>query len=99
MSNKPQYRFVLFISGASPNSVRALNNLKEICESHIKGNYKLEVVDIYQQPELAKQEQIIALPTLIRKSPTPTRQLIGDMCDRGKVLRGLGIDPLNNAPK
>jgi circadian clock protein KaiB len=93
MSNSPQYRLVLFISGASPNSVRALNNLKQICEIHLKGNYKLEVVDVYQQPELAKQEQIIALPTLIRKNPTPTRHLIGDMSDRARVLRGLGINP------
>ncbi|ETZ20382.1 circadian clock KaiB family protein [Pedobacter sp. V48] len=93
MSSSPQYRLVLFVSGASPNSVRALNNLKQICEMHLKGNYKLEVVDVYQQPELAKQEQIIALPTLIKKSPTPTRHLIGDMSDRVKVLRGLGINP------
>lgn len=95
MSNNPEYRLVLFISGASPNSVRALNNLKQICELHLKGNYKLEVVDVYQQPELAKREQIIALPTLIRKSPTPTRRLVGDMSDLIRVLRGLGIDPSN----
>lgn len=93
MSRNPEYQLVLFISGASPNSVRALNNLKQICEAHLQGNYNLEVVDVYQQPELAKREQIIALPTLIRRSPAPARRLIGDMSDLARVLRGLGIEP------
>jgi circadian clock protein KaiB len=85
------YHLSLFITGASPNSVRAINNIKSICEDYLKGNYELEVIDIYQTPEIAQKEQIIALPTLIKRSPSPERRLVGDMSDKAKVLRGLGI--------
>lgn len=95
MDSGSKYRLVLFITGRSPNSVRAINNLKSICEQHLPGDYELEVVDIYQNPELAKEEQIIALPTLIKKYPDPLRRLVGDMSDTEKVLRGLGITDFN----
>src|ERR1700761_5935439 len=85
------YRLRLFVTGASPNSARAIANVKEICEKHLKGNYELEIIDVYQQPLIAESEQIIALPMLVRKFPTPERRLIGDMSDRGKVLRGLNL--------
>jgi circadian clock protein KaiB len=82
----------LFISGASPNSVKAINNLKEICEKYIKVKYNLEIIDLYQDRSLAEKEQIIALPLLIKKLPLPERKLIGDMSDTKKVLEGLGVN-------
>lgn len=85
------YKLRLFITGASPNSSRAIANLNEICETHLKGRYEIEVIDVYQQPLVAQQEQVIALPMLIKRAPLPVRRLIGDMSDTGKVLRGLGI--------
>ena len=81
----------LFVTGASPNSIRAINNLTRICEDHIKGQYELEVIDVYQEQVSAISEQIIALPLLIKKSPYPQRRLIGDMSDTEKVLKGLGL--------
>lgn len=88
------YILRLFITGASPNSSRAIANLKAICEAHLKENYELEIIDVYQQPLIAQREQIIALPMLIKVSPLPARRLIGDMSDTEKVLRGLGL-PVN----
>ena len=90
---KIDYMLRLFITGASPNSVRALTNIKQICEEHLKGRYSLEIIDVYQQAEIAEKEQLIALPLLIRKKPLPERRLIGDMSDIGKVLKGLEIIP------
>ena len=87
------YKLRLFVAGASPNSIKAINNLKEICERHIAGLYSLEIIDIYQEPALAKKEQIIALPLLIKKSPGAERRLIGDLSDTGKVLKALSIIP------
>jgi circadian clock protein KaiB len=86
-----KYILKLFISGASPNSVKAINNLKVICEQFLKTKYDLEIIDIYQDHSLAETEQIIALPLLIKKHPLPERKLIGDMSDTKKVLSGLGI--------
>lgn len=85
------YKLRLFITGASTNSTRAVINLKEICETYLKENYELEIVDVHQQPLLAESEEIIALPLLVKKSPGPERRLIGDMSNTAKVLRGLGI--------
>src|ERR1700743_1568165 len=85
------YILRLFITGASPNSSRAITNLKEICETHLKGNYELEIIDVYQQPLIAQREQVIALPMLVKMSPAPVRRLIGDMSNTEKVLRGLGL--------
>jgi len=91
ISPKEVYILRLFITGASPNSSRAIANLKEICEVHLKDNYELEIIDVYQQPLIAQSEQVIALPMLIKMSPSPVRRLIGDMSDTEKVLRGLGL--------
>lgn len=85
------YFLRLFVTGASPNSVRAISNIKAICEKNLGSNYELEIVDVYQQPLMAENEQIVALPLLIRKFPLPERRLIGDLSDAEKVLRGLGI--------
>ncbi len=88
---QPAYVLQLFITGASHNSIRAVHNLKEICDTYLKGRYTLEITDIYQQPLIAEKEQIIALPLLIKKSPLPLKRLIGDMSDTQKVLVGLGL--------
>jgi circadian clock protein KaiB len=85
------YVLHLFITGATPNSTRAVRNLKDICEHHLRGRYELTIVDIYQQPLLAQQEQIIAAPTLIRKHPLPVRRLIGDLSNRDRVLLALDL--------
>jgi circadian clock protein KaiB len=85
------YVLTLFVSGASPNSVRAINNLQKILEDHARGNYKLTVIDVHQERNVAEMEQIIALPLLIKRLPLPERRLIGDMSDTVKVLNGLGI--------
>lgn len=86
-----EYVFHLFITGATPNSTRAVRNIKEICEEYLAGRYELLIIDIYQQPELARQEQIIAAPTLLRKWPLPRRQLIGDLSDRARALAVMGL--------
>lgn len=86
----------LFVTGASPNSTRAIANLTEICETYLKGNYELEIIDVHQQPLIAQNEQIIALPLLIIKKPlSQACRLIGDMSDTEKVLRGLGLHAAN----
>ena len=90
------YLLRLFVTGATPNSTRAISNLKRICELYLKGRYELEIIDVYQQPQIAKNEQIIALPLLIKKSPSPERRLIGDMSDTNKVLKGLSVTVTNN---
>ena len=85
------YKLRLFVTGASPNSVRAIANLKEICEAHLHGHYELEIIDVYQQPLIAKEQQVVALPLLIKSEPLPCKRLIGDMSDSKKVLAGLGV--------
>jgi len=85
------FQLRLFVAGASPNSTRAISNLKGICEKYLKGNYNLEIIDVYQQPLIAESEQIIALPLLIKKAPGTERRLIGDMSNITRVLRGLGL--------
>ncbi|GGH02654.1 circadian clock KaiB family protein [Mucilaginibacter phyllosphaerae] len=85
------YILRLFITGASPNSIRAVENIKAICENFLAGNYELEIIDIHQQPKLAEGEDVIAVPLMIKKSPYPQRRLIGDMSDTQRVLKGLGL--------
>ena len=79
----------LYITGASPNSIRAIENVKRICEQYFNGKYELEIVDVYQQPQLALKEQLVALPMLIKTSPLPIKKWIGDMCDENKIIAGL----------
>jgi circadian clock protein KaiB len=85
------YVLRLFITGATPNSIRAVSNIKQLCESYLKGRYVLEIIDVYQQQAIAEQEQLIALPLLVKKLPLPERRLIGDLSDTDKVLKGLGL--------
>jgi circadian clock protein KaiB len=85
------YVLRLFITGASPNSIRAVENVKAICEEYLAGNYQLEIIDIHQQPKLAEGEDVIAVPLMIKKAPYPQRRMIGDMSDKQRVLKGLGL--------
>ena len=86
-----RYLLRLYVTGMTPRSARAIDNLRTICDEHLEGRYDLEVIDIYQQPALTKGEQIIAAPTLIKKSPLPIRRLIGDLSNRQRVLLGLDL--------
>lgn len=90
---KGKYLLKLYITGMTPRSTQAIVNIKKICEEHLKGRYELEVIDIYQSPVLAKGEQIIAAPTLIKKLPLPLRKFIGDMSDTARILVGLDLRP------
>ncbi|HKC36349.1 MAG TPA: circadian clock KaiB family protein [Chitinophagaceae bacterium] len=85
------YIFRLYVTGASPNSVRAITNTKNICEEYLNENYELEIIDVHQQPIVARQENIIALPLLIKKHPLPEKRLIGDMSDMQRVLKSFGL--------
>ena len=93
LNNPGQDKYVLrlYVTGMTPRSSDAIARIKAICEEHLAGRYELEVVDIYQQPTLAKGEQIIATPTLIRKLPLPLRRLVGDLSNKQRVLLGLEI--------
>jgi circadian clock protein KaiB len=90
-SKTEKYLLRLFVTGTTPQSSRAIANIKRICEEYLKGRYELEVIDLYQQPELAKGEEIIAAPTLIRKLPLPLRRIIGDMSSIEKIIVGLDL--------
>jgi circadian clock protein KaiB len=88
---KETYLLRLYVTGSTAQSMRAINNVKKICEEHLQGRYELQVIDLYQQPQLAQGEQIIALPTLIKKLPLPLRRIIGDMSKTERVLVGLDL--------
>ena len=92
-SGKEKYLLRLYVAGTTPRSLKAVSNIKKVCEEHLQGRYDLEVIDIYQQPTLAKGEQIIAAPTLIKKLPLPLRNFIGDMADHERILVGLDLKP------
>jgi circadian clock protein KaiB len=86
-----RYVLRLYVAGQTPKSIDAITNIKKICEEKLKGHYILDVIDLYQQPRLAQGEQIIALPTLIKKLPPPLRRIIGDMSNTERVLVGLDL--------
>jgi circadian clock protein KaiB len=86
-----RYILKLYVAGQSPKSANAIVNIKKICEENLQGRYELDVIDLYQQPQLAQGEQIIAVPTLIKKLPPPLRRIIGDMSNTERVLVGLDI--------
>jgi circadian clock protein KaiB len=92
-----KYLLRLYVTGTTAKSVRAIQNVRRICEEHLKGLYDLEVIDIYQNLTLARGDQIIAAPTLIKRLPAPLRQLIGDMSDEQRVLVGLDLRPHRRA--
>lgn len=82
----------LYIAGQTPKSVAALSNLNAICESKLKGQYKIEIIDLARKPELARENQIFAIPTLVRQMPEPIRKIIGDLSDKQRVLLGLALE-------
>jgi circadian clock protein KaiB len=91
-SRQPKYVLRLYVSGSTAKSALAVKNIKQICEQHLKNRYQLEVIDIYQQPNLARDEQIVAVPTLIKRLPPPLRRLIGNLSNLKEVLFGLDLE-------
>jgi circadian clock protein KaiB len=94
-SKTATYILKLYVTGTTPNSLLAITNLKKICEEYLKGRFDLQVIDIYQQPALARGEQILAAPTLIKQLPLPIRRIIGNLSDTHKVLFGLDLHEKN----
>lgn len=88
-----RYVLRLYVTGSTPRSSKAIQNIRALCEQHLQGRYDLEVIDIYQQPVLAKGEQIIAAPTLIKELPAPLRKVVGDLSNTERVLMGLDLRP------
>lgn len=84
----------LYIAGQSPKSIKALANLQRICKNNLEGRYKIEIIDLMVTPELAKEDEIVAIPTLVRKLPPPLKRIIGDLSNTAKVLVGLQIEQL-----
>ena len=95
MEKEKKWELRLYVAGKTEKSVTALTNLKKYCEEHLKGQYKIEVIDLLVQPQLAEGDQILAIPTLVRKVPEPIRKIIGDLSNEEKVLVGLNIRPVN----
>ena len=94
------YDLRLYVAGQTPKSLAAFANLKELCDVHLNGKYRIEVIDLVKKPQLARDDQIIAIPTLVRRLPQPIRKIIGDLCDRRQTLIGLELsDKLENLEK
>jgi len=90
-----QWELRLYTAGHTPKSVLAFKNLKRICDEHMPGQYHIEVIDLMQNPRLAKEDQIVAIPTLVRRLPAPLRKIIGDLSDEERTLVGLQLRPRN----
>ena len=86
-----RYVLKLYVAGQTPRSIAALANLRSICESHLEGKYSIEVIDLVQNPRLARTDQIVAVPTLVRKLPEPMRKIIGDLSNKERVIVGLRL--------
>jgi len=89
-----EYLLRLYVAGQTPKSVQAFRNLREICETHLKGRYRIEVIDLMQNPALARGDQILALPAVVRQLPPPVKKIIGDFSNAERVLVGLDLRPL-----
>lgn len=96
-ANPDHYELRLYVAGQTPRSVAAFANLKRICDEHLAGRYRIEVVDLLQHPQLAQGDQILAIPTLVRKLPPPLRKIIGDLSNTERVLVGLDIRKLDDS--
>lgn len=94
-----KYVLRLYVAGITPRSAKAIENINKLCDEYLPGRCDLEVIDIYQQPKLAKGEQIVAVPTLIKKLPLPLRRVIGNMSDTEKFLVGIDLKPKKNSPE
>ena len=88
----------LYVAGQSPRSIRALQNLRKVCDEHLAGRYRVEVIDLLLNPALARGDEIVAVPTLVRTLPEPIRKIIGDLSDTDRVLVGLQLRPLGPSP-
>lgn len=88
-----QWNLRLYVAGQTPKSIRAFDNLKKICEEYLAGQYTIEIIDLVKSPQLAKDDQIFAIPTLIRKLPAPLKKLIGDLSDTERIVVGLDLRP------
>ncbi len=88
-----KYVLRLYVTGLTPRSTRAMKHVREACEQHLAGHYDLEVIDVYQAPNRASEDHIVAIPTLIKCAPAPMRVLVGDMSNRARLLSGLGLPP------
>src|ERR1700754_4018137 len=95
-SEMAKWELRLYIAGNTPKSATALRNLKKYCEEHLKGIYDIEVIDLLKNPQLAEGDQILAIPTLVKKVPEPVRKIIGDLSNEEKVLVGLDIRPVRS---
>ena len=93
MTDSEKWMLRLYTAGQSPRSLAALENLKRLCEEHLSGRYSIEVVDLLKNPRLAKDDQIVAIPTLVRQLPSPLRKIIGDLSDTERALVGLQLRP------
>jgi len=89
----PPYRLRLYVAGQTPRSIAALDNLKRLCDADLENSYEIEVIDLLKHPQRARQDQIVAVPTLVRKLPKPIRKIIGDLSSKERVLVGLGLPP------
>ena len=89
-----EWQLLLYIAGQTPKSIKALNNIKKYAEEHLAGKYSIEIIDLLVSPQLAEGDQILAVPTLVRKFPEPIRKIIGDLSNEERVLVGLNIKPL-----
>ena len=92
-AEQERYVLRLYVTGMTPRSTRAVSAVRSLCEELLQGRYDLEIIDVYQQPDLIRNEQIFATPTLVKKGPDPERRLIGDMTNRARLLSGLGLPP------
>jgi circadian clock protein KaiB len=90
-ATSPVYDVRLYVAGQSPKSLRAIENLRKVCEEHLAGRFRVELIDLLENPQLARGDEIIAVPTLVRKLPQPIRKIIGDLSDTDKVLVGLQL--------
>jgi circadian clock protein KaiB len=90
-SAEETYRLRLYVAGQTPKSVQAFKNLKQICEKHLRGRYEIEIIDLVENPQLARGDQILAVPTLVRRLPAPIKKIIGDLSNTERVLVGLDL--------
>lgn len=93
LAGTEQYHLRLYVAGASPKSLEAFNNLRKLCETHLDGRYEIEIVDLVEHPRLARGDEIVAIPTLVRQLPAPMRKIIGDLSDTDRVMVGLQLAP------
>ncbi|KKD36611.1 circadian clock KaiB family protein [Limnoraphis robusta] len=91
LASNDHWEFKLYVAGHTDRSIKAFENLKKVCEEYLREQYNIEVIDLLENPQIAKQDQIIALPTLVRKLPTPFKKIIGDLSNKEKILVGLEI--------